>query len=713
MKRLLFLVGLFVILGSLSVPARVARAADQSTTIYRDEFGIPHIFAPTLEDAAFASGYAQAEDRLEELLKNYRRASGTMAEVFGPASFADDLRQRVMRHAEVSQARYHEIGAKMRGVIESYQDGIKRFMKDHPERVPAWAQEIHPWDVVALGRYIIWSWPVGEAAGDLRHAGLDFGPIDYRGSNEMLIAPKRTAMNAPIAIIDPHVPWYDAMRFYQIRIYTPEFNVSGVAILGVPLPSLGHSRYCSVAMTTGGPDTSDIFEEEVNPSNPEQYRYDGEFRDFTLRRVTINVKNGGRDEPRSVTLAFSHHGPIVSRKNGKAYAMALPYANEIGVIDQCYEMMKARNLQEMKRALSRLELMAQNIMVATVQGDIFYVRNGRVPIRPKGVDPSRPIPGTSPAAEWQGIHPMSDLVQIENPACGWMQNCNCSPAAMMKEGQPQRDQFADRPYLFNESPGRATHQRAEMVNDLLHAASKVTVEQALEIAFCTQVWHAEHWQARLRDAWERARAGDKAGDVQPFYTLIQEWDRRCDPDSKGALAFYAFKRALGGEAARKADPPADLADATILEALQKGAAANRSMFGSLDAPFGHYFRVGRRGGDRTWPVGGGSLQDVAMATPRAISFAQAPDGKQMIGHTGQSSTQVVIMTDPPESFTVVPFGASDHKSSGHWDDQAEKLFSKGKTAQTYFMRPDELLKHVTSKTVLDPPHKSTEVLKSH
>ena len=109
---------------------------------------------------------------------------------------------------------------------------------------------------------------MGEAAADLKRAGVEFGPLGYRGSNEMLIAPKRTAMNAAIAIIDPHVPWYDAMRFYEVRIYTPEFNVAGVSILGVPFPTLGHSRYCSVAMTTGGPDTSDIFEEEINPCEP-------------------------------------------------------------------------------------------------------------------------------------------------------------------------------------------------------------------------------------------------------------------------------------------------------------------------------------------------------------------------------------------------------------------------------------------------------------
>jgi acyl-homoserine-lactone acylase len=142
-----------LVLGFFFGLARFSAAVEnQSTTIYRDEFGIPHIFAPTLEDASYAVGYAQAEDRLEELQKNYRRASGTMAEVFGPAAFQDDLRQRAMRHAEVSEARYGEISPKMQAVIASYQSGIRQFMKDHPDQVPAWAQEILPWDVVALGR---------------------------------------------------------------------------------------------------------------------------------------------------------------------------------------------------------------------------------------------------------------------------------------------------------------------------------------------------------------------------------------------------------------------------------------------------------------------------------------------------------------------------------------------------------------------------------
>ncbi len=619
MRRSVVVLGALVIPGLFAVPAR--SAADESTTIYRDEFGIPHIFAPTLEHAAYAAGYAQAEDRLEELLKNYRRANGTMAEISGPGLFPDDLTQRTMRHAEISKARYNEISPKMRAVIESYQNGIKHFMKEHPEQVPSWAQEIQPWDVVALGRYVIWNWPMGEAASDLGRAGIPFAPQSYRGSNEMLIAPQRTAMNAAIAVIDPHVQWYGSIRFYEVRIYTPEFNVAGVSLLGVPLPTLGHSRYCSVAMTTGGPDTSDIFEEEINPANSRQYRYDGQWRDLTVRKETIHVKDGEKVVPREVSIAFSHHGPIVASKNGKAYAMAIPYYNEIGLTDQCYEMMKAQNLTEMKRALSHRQLMAQNIMVATVQGDIFYLRNGRVPIRAPGVDPSRPIPGNTSATEWQGIYPISDLVQIENPPCGWMQNCNCSPMAMMNRDQPVMQQFAAHPYLYNDSPTRPTHQRHEMMNELLEAADKVTVDQAIGIAFSTQVWHAEHWQARLKAAWKSATDADKSGDTQQFYTLIQEWNRRSDPDSTGAMAYYEFKKALGGFAAGETEPRSSLTDTQLLESLRKGASATRSVFGEVAVPFGRFFRVGRRGGDRSWPVGGGSLKDLAMATPRAISFA--------------------------------------------------------------------------------------------
>ena len=106
-----------------------------------------------------------------------------------------------------------------------------------------------------------------------------------------------------------------------------------------------------------------------------------------------------------------------------------------------------------------------------------------------------------------------------------------------------------------------------------------------------------------------------------LHDSILGWDRKSAPDSTGALAFYAFKKALGGD-----DGQSDRASARASPTSKssKPCAADRgwlrTAFGEVAVPFGRYFRVGRRGGDRSWPVGGGSLQDVGMATPRAISF---------------------------------------------------------------------------------------------
>src|SRR4051794_22590959 len=86
--------------------AATASAAKEEVTIYRDEFGTPHIYAATAEGAAYGHGYAQASDRLEELLKQYRRAAGTMSEAFGPENLKDDYRQRIWQHAAISKEKY-------------------------------------------------------------------------------------------------------------------------------------------------------------------------------------------------------------------------------------------------------------------------------------------------------------------------------------------------------------------------------------------------------------------------------------------------------------------------------------------------------------------------------------------------------------------------------------------------------------------------------
>src|SRR5580698_6496243 len=195
-------VACWVILAASSASARAAR----EVTIYRDEFGTPYIYATTAEDVCYGMGYAQAEDRLDELLKQYRRATGTMSEAFGPGgqNLQNDYRQRLWRHAEIARQKYPELNAKTRATIEAFLDGVRKYMAEHPDKVPAWAPKLEPWMGVALGRYIIWGWPEGEAGGDLKRGGIEPDPIEYHGSNEWLVGPSRTKATTPIALVDPH-----------------------------------------------------------------------------------------------------------------------------------------------------------------------------------------------------------------------------------------------------------------------------------------------------------------------------------------------------------------------------------------------------------------------------------------------------------------------------------------------------------------------------
>jgi acyl-homoserine lactone acylase PvdQ len=656
--------------------------AAQKIEILRDEYGVPHIFAPTAAAAAFASGYAQAEDRLEEMLRNYRKAEGTMSEAFGKEFVFHDYRQRLWRHRQVAQEHYKDLDPKMRAICEAFQTGVKKFMQEHPEQVPAWAPKLEPWQIIALGRYIIWGWPEGEAAGDLQRGGIQPDPVAYHGSNEMLLAPSRTAMHVPIAVVDPHLSWYGEFRFYEMRIYGGELEFSGAAILGLPFPSLGHNRYLSIAMTTGGPDTSDAYEEEVRDG---KYHFRDEWRPLEVRTEKIGVKDGAEVKWQDVRIESTHHGPIVAHKDGKAYSIAIPYANEYKLLESSWQIATARNLADAKKALAGLQLMSQNIMIGTVDGDIYYVRNGRVPVRPKGCDSLRPMNGAAGNCEWQGLHQFSDLVQITNPPQGYMQNCNVSPFAMMKDSPLVPENYAEHPYLYNDSR-RPGHQRAAMMVDLLDAARNVTTEQMIGIAFSPQVWHAELWQERIR----------KAASESPFARMLADWNRRSDADSHGALGFYLFKTALG-QVGRATEPVATLTDDNIRDALVKAEQRMNGDFGP-DAVFGTLFRVGREGGTRTWPVSGGTLSEAGMATPRAISFH--PVGKEMVGHSGQTSTQIVVLSKPPQSFMVIPLGESDHKESVHWDDQAEKLFSKSQAKPTYFANRKELEKHVERRETL-------------
>ena len=231
---------------------------------------------------------------------------------------------------------------------------------------------------------------------------------------------------------------------------------------------------------------------------------------------------------------------------------------------------------------------------------------------------------------------------------------------------------------------RSMPQAESGVRQLLASQNTWPFERVVELAFSTAVYKAETWQARLV----------KVAPELPFVRMLTGWSRRSDAGSTEALAFYLFKMALGRPEAALLEPPDSLSNNRIRAALGKAQDQVETEL-PYGADYGTVFRVTREGAAQSNPVGGGTVAEAGMITPRAIAFERR--GVVVVGTGGQSATQIIELSNSPHSVSVLVPGESDQPGSAHFDDQARDLFSKGTAKPTYFRDRKELEKHLSGK----------------
>ena len=694
-------------------PAALPGQGDDAgrVVLYRDTWGIPHIYAPTVAGGLYAQGYAQAEDRPEQLLVNLKTAMGEYAELAGDGAVAQDLLSRMFDHYGKARTAWAamEPGAKARH--QAFVNGINAFYATHPEEWPGWWRhgEVTGPMTGAFARLFLYSWSISEALGDLARGGVEPGfAIAGRGSNQWAVAPSRSASGDAMLLIDPHLSWWGPSRFWEMRIHADALNGSGVSLPGFPYIGLGHNAHLAWAMTTGGPDTADVYVLKLNPEDPDQYLYDGEWRDLSVQAVSLQVKDG---EAQTHRLKHSHHGPILAVVEDVAYAAALPYGSDTDPAGAWAALNFAKDYRGAAEAAATLALFPQNLMAADTGGNIYYQRVGRVPIRPDGYDWSKPVDGSTSATAWQGVHPSGEHLQALNPPQGYMQNCNIPPDAMMVDSPFQLEDHRD--YLFaskayGEERSGWTNQRGARALELLAQDASLTVEEALAIAVDLKPFGVDAWVEALADAMEEPNAQVRA---------LLDWDRQLRRDSSAALkyAYWRFEldgheraasigasledhyaQAVGRDAAIQALTGAD--QAVLRETFNNAMARMQAELGSAEAPYGRVFRVGRD--QASWPVGGGGGDQFGLTTLRSMGYGAPNDQHERWGTHGQTSTQLVVLSDPIKSWIYLPVGQSDRPASPHYDDQAESAFSPRRMRPSWWL-PEDLADHIASRTMLD------------
>jgi penicillin G amidase len=330
--------------------------------VLRDGFGVPHIYAASTHDLAFAQGYVQAQDRFWQMDVWRHAGSGRLSEMFGEATLSADKFLRTLGWARVVREELKSVDPESLTLLNSYAEGVNAYLAEHGGSALSLEYVLlglrnreyrpEPWEPLhslTWAKAMAWDLGSNEMEAEITRAKLlkilkpdkldelyPPYPADRPtilpggapgqglggalgdtglGSNNWVIGGARTSTGKPILANDPHLSVQMPPIWYEVGLHcTPvgpdcPYDVTGFSFPGAPGVVLGHNARIAWAMTNVGPDVMDLYIEKVNPDNPLQYEVNGQWQAMQTVDETIAVAGA-----KSVDLKvrITRHGPIVS-----------------------------------------------------------------------------------------------------------------------------------------------------------------------------------------------------------------------------------------------------------------------------------------------------------------------------------------------------------------------------------------------------------------
>ena len=322
-------------------------------------------------------------------------------------------------------------------------------------------------------------------------------------SNQWVVAGSRSATGEPLLANDTHLPFQMPVGWYQIHLVSEDYNVTGVSFPGLPGVVVGHNERCAWGLTTAWQDAQDLYIEKMNPDNPHQYEYKGEWQDAELVHEEIRVK--GREEPVVQEVLITRHGPIISDLVGEETPLALRWValEPSNLLRSALRYNRARNWDEFRAALADWSTPAHNFVYADVEGNIAYLQAGWMPIRAAGYGLA-PVPGWTDEYEWQGYLSLDDLPQVYNPESGWLATAN--------------NLVVDENYAHFISADLENPCRARRVVDLITSKTGLTADDFARFQRDTYSAQAERFARQLLNLDPRSDQERRA------LAYLQNWD---------------------------------------------------------------------------------------------------------------------------------------------------------------------------------------------
>jgi penicillin amidase len=344
------------------------------------------------------------------------------------------------------------------------------------------------------------------------------------GSNNWVVSGKHTATGKPLLANDTHLELSIPSIWYQVHLTAPGWNVEGFTFPGAPLVVIGHNDRIAWGFTNNGADVQDLYIETFNPSAPDEYRVNGEWKKAQTRDEVIHVK-GQPDE--HFAVVSTRHGPIVHRDANKGYALRWT-ATEPGALSNSYNWLgAAQNLDEFRKAIKRSWGPAQNAVYADVAGNIGYVMSAKIPTRKKGHG-EVPVPGDTDDYEWTGYIPFDQLPQALNPESGLIVTANARVTG--PDYKPYLTDRWEEPY------------RTARIFDLLQGRHDLRPEDMLKVQNDTYSYPHMFLAEQLSAAAKIAPPKDSR--TQHLIQQLKDWNGIANADSVEVSFLQAVRRSL-------------------------------------------------------------------------------------------------------------------------------------------------------------------------
>lgn len=650
--------------------------------IRRDTWGVPHIYGKTDADTAYGLGYAHCEDDFRTIEDAFIAGRALGGAVHGPDAAPIDYIVHLLGVWDSVNAKYDtDLSPATRRLVEAYATGINTYHEQHPdesllpELYPVTGKDIVAGFVMKAPFFYGLDNNILELFGDTRRrevstktAAADFDIVeamrvagDYfsrgmeRGSNTFSVGPSRSADGGTYLNVNSHQPFTGPVAWYEAHLKSDEgWDMVGGLFPGMPVIGHGHNRNLGWAMTVNSPDLVDTYVLEMNPDNPNQYRFDGEWRDLEVGEVTLQVKVNP-DSPMKMNVRRevlrSVHGPAVRTPHG-VYAIRYAGMGDIRQVEQWYLMNKARSREEWFAAMTMQSIASLNVGYADRDGNIAYIYNAKLPVRAPGWDWEKYLPGNTSKTLWRNHLPFNDLPMVVNPESGFVQNCNSTPF--------HTTIGTDNPNVgfYSDDFGIETHMtnRGLRALELLGPDESITFEEFERYKYDLK-YSKDSFLARLLRLIANQPKSDDAL-LEEARGLLAGWDLSTDENSRGAALAVITGLPLFNNIGNMPEP------AKALDSLRSAAELLQGEYGRIDVPWKQINRIVR--GEVDMGLGGG---------PDVLHAVYGGFDEERVRYTARAGDTLVLLVrwDPDgavSSKILHQFGsATSHPESPHYADQ--------------------------------------------